>query len=207
MDIDPMELAEQASEEKETPHSEDDKHRLRLNALVAITVAVLATFMGICRVKADNVAQAMQVAQSKSVSSWSWYQAKKIRMQFAETMLDQFDIQRASANATVQALIDTKITKTKDYVARQNKETDEVKGTAEGYDKQYERLNVHDDQFDLSDALLAISIALLAMTSLTQKRWLFGLALVPTLFGVIFGLAGLFNMGLHVDALSRLLGT
>ncbi len=206
MDIDPMEMAEQANEEEETPRSEDDRRRLRLNTLVAITVAILATFMGICKVKADNVAQAMQVAQSKSVSSWAWYQAKKIRIQFAETTLDQFDIQRASANATVQALIDTKIAKTKEYLIRQTKETDEVKTTAEGYDKEYERLNVHDDQFDLSDALLAISIALFAMTSLTQKRWLFGLALIPTAIGVIFGFAGLLNAGLKAEVFSRLLG-
>ncbi len=207
MDIDPMEMAQQANEEEEPPRSEDDRRRLRLNSLVAITVAILATFMGICKVKADNVAQAMQVAQSKSVSNWAWYQAKKIRIQFAETMLDQFEIQRAGAVPAVQSLIDTKIDKTKLYIARQNTETDGIKAKAEGNDKEYERLNVHDDQFDLSDALLAISIALFALTSLTQKTWLYALALIPTLFGVIFGCAGLFNTGLKVEVLSRLLGT
>ena len=206
MDIDPMEMADKINEE-DTPQTQEERGRHRLNAMVAITVAILATFMGICRVKADNVTQAMQVAQSKSVSSWAWYQAKKIRLQLAETTIDQFEIQRASANASVQSLIDSKMTKTKEYIVRQNKETDEVKGKAEGYDKDYERLNVHDDQFDLCDALLAISIALLALTALTQKRWLYGLALVPTIFGTVFGCAGLFNLGLKVEMLSRLLGT
>ena len=96
--------------------------------------------------------------------------------------------------------------KPKDYIARQNKETDEVKASAEGYDKEYDRLNVHDDQFDLTDALLAISIALFALTSLTQKAWLYGLALIPTAFGVVFGFAGLFNTGLKAEVLSRLFG-
>ena len=108
-----MEMAESANEEPETPRSEEDRRRLRLNALVAITVAILATFMGICKVKADNVAQAMQVAQSKSVSAWSWYQAKKIRIQFSESMLDQFEIERADATPKTQAIIDTKTAKTK----------------------------------------------------------------------------------------------
>jgi hypothetical protein len=48
-------------------------------------------------------------------------------------------------------------------------------------------------------------ISLLAMTALTQKRWLFYLALAPTAFGVAMGLAGLLGWGLHPDALTRLL--
>ena len=36
----------------------------KLNATVAITVALLATFMGICKVKDDNINQSMQQAQA-----------------------------------------------------------------------------------------------------------------------------------------------
>ena len=43
------------------------------------------------------------------------------------------------------------------------------------------------------------------MTALTHKRWLFWLALVPTGFGVVMGLAGLLGWHLHPDALARLL--
>ena len=71
--------------------------------------------------------------------------------------------------------------------------------------KKYDDLNYRDDQFDLSDALLAIAIAMLAVTSLTNKRWLFIAALVPTLFGVIMGIAGLVGWQIHPDALIRLL--
>ena len=53
--------------------------------------------------------------------------------------------------------------------------------------------------------MLALAISLMAMTALTQKRWLFALALVPTLFGVIMGLAGLLGWHIHPDALTRLL--
>jgi hypothetical protein len=51
MDIDPkdiIETARQANEQREARSA-------RLNAAVAITVAVLATFMGICKVKDDNI--------------------------------------------------------------------------------------------------------------------------------------------------------
>lgn len=41
----------------ETPNND------RLNSLLAVTIAVVATFLGICNVKDGNVVQAMQVAQ------------------------------------------------------------------------------------------------------------------------------------------------
>jgi len=57
----------------------------------------------------------------------------------------------------------------------------------------------------LSDALLSIAISLLAVTALTQKRWLFALAMIPTAFGLLMGLAGLFGWSIHPDALTRML--
>ena len=69
----------------------------------------------------------------------------------------------------------------------------------------YDALNFRDDQFDLSDALIAIAISLLAITSLTQLWWLYGLSLVPAVFGVLMGLAGLVGWAFHPTALIKLL--
>ena len=69
----------------------------------------------------------------------------------------------------------------------------------------YDALNYRDDQFDLSDALTAIAISLLALTSLTQKRWLFGIAMIPTVLGVVMGLAGLWDGIVHPAALTQML--
>ena len=76
---------------------------------------------------------------------------------------------------------------------------------AERAQQTYDELNFHDDQFDLSDAMLAIAISLLAVTALTQKRWLFALAMLPTAFGLLMGLAGLFSWKIHPSMLTRLL--
>ena len=76
---------------------------------------------------------------------------------------------------------------------------------ADKADKTYNELNYHDDQFDLSDAMLALAISLLAVTALTQKRWLFVLAMFPTVFGVVMGLAGLLGWHIHPDSLTKLL--
>ena len=66
-------------------------------------------------------------------------------------------------------------------------------------------MNFKDDQFDLSDAMLAISIALLAITTLTRQGWLFWLSMVPTAFGVFMGLCGLLGWPFHPSALVALL--
>ena len=62
---------------------------------------------------------------------------------------------------------------------------------AQADQKNYDALNYRDDQFDLSDALLAIAISMLAVSSLTQLLWLYALSLVPPFFGVLMGVAGL----------------
>ena len=72
---------------------------------------------------------------------------------------------------------------------------------AEKYQKTYDDLNLHDDQFDLSDAALSVSIALFGVTALTKKRWLLGVAFAFMLFGVFFGVAGFAGWSVHPSAL------
>jgi len=52
-------------------------------------------------------------------------------------------------------------------------------------------------------AFLALAISMLAITSLTQKRGLYGVALLPTALGALMGLAGLLGWALHPDFLIR----
>src|SRR5258706_19265 len=77
MDIDPKDIVETAKAATE----QTEARAARLNAAVAITVAVLATFMGICKVKDDNIVQAMQQAQADKVDHWSYYQARNVRQE------------------------------------------------------------------------------------------------------------------------------
>ena len=58
---------------KEVIEAAQSARSKRLNAVVAITVAPLATFMGICKVKDDNIVQAMQQAQADKLDHWSYY--------------------------------------------------------------------------------------------------------------------------------------
>ncbi len=67
MDPDPMQYVEDPDKKENTDKADAAKAKSRLNTLVAISVALLATFMGICKVKDDNIVQAMQQAQANKI--------------------------------------------------------------------------------------------------------------------------------------------
>ncbi|HEY9108020.1 MAG TPA: DUF4337 domain-containing protein [Roseateles sp.] len=199
MDLDPQELIDRAAEAGRQASA------ARLNAAVAVTVAVLATFMGICKVKDDNIVQAMQQAQADKLDHWAYYQSRTLRADVAESAATQLELAKAGAPAAQALAYDQAIASYRTKAADQARKRDELKAQAEADQQTYDSLNYRDDQFDLSDALLAIAIALLAVTALTRLWPLFFAAMVPTFFGVVMGVAGLAALHIHPDALVKLL--
>src|SRR5262245_49310551 len=182
-----MESAADAAHESAT----EERHS-NLGARVAITVALLATFLGVCKVKDDNIVQAMQQAQADRLDHWNFYQARNIREEVGKAALTQLTLAASNAPAAAQDKYRDAIGTYEALVKDQSTKKDDLRKQAEEDQKTYDALNYRDDQFDLSDALVAIAISLLALTALTKKRWLFWLALVPTVAGIIVGCAGLF---------------
>ena len=72
--------------------------------------------------------------------------------------------------------------------------------------RRYDELNVHDDQFDMAEALLSISVAVFGITALTRKRWLLAFGLGFAGAGYLLGLAGFLGWTIHPEFLARLLG-
>ena len=192
MDIDPMETVDTVAGE---PGGRPGQ--ASLGAMVAVTVALLATFLGLCNVKDDNIVQAMQQAQADKLDHWNFYQARNIREEVASATVAQLRLASATAPAAQQAGYRDAIATYQAMAADQNKKKEELRVQADVDQKTYDALNYRDDQFDLSQALLALAISLLAVTALTQKRWLYSMALVPTALGVLMGLAGLLGWHIH----------
>jgi hypothetical protein len=200
MEIDPLETIEKVDESRP-----GDRAAMRLNTIVAITVAILATFMGICKVKDDNIVQNMQQAQANKLDHWAYYQARNIREEIAKATLVQLRLNASTGSPADLTRYQPAIDAYEKIAAEQNKKKDELKALAEQDQKDYDDINFRDDQFDLSDALIAIAISLLAVTALTQKRWLYLIALIPTGFGILMGLSGLLGWSIHPAILVRLL--
>lgn len=171
--------------EIEIPKGESSESRDSFNNMIAIAVALLSVFMGISKVKDDNIVQAMQKAQVESVDRWSEYQARRQRQFGLELAIAQVKATQAMTPALEADLVEWK--KNADlYKSR----AEEAAAKARAATAAYEAGNDRDDLFDLSDALLSVAIAMFAVTALVRKRWLFGIASVLAVGGATFGVAG-----------------
>jgi hypothetical protein len=214
------ELADTVSEAVERSHEGEGEEggggsgrprgRWTLNAIVAISVAITATFTALCNVKKGNVVEAMARAQASGIDAWAYYQAKGTKLNIAESALDSLRIQRETTPGLTsegRAFIDGKLGDYAEKIRRYDVEKEEIKRKAEGFHEHYEVLDARHDQFDMAEALTSIAIALLGLTALTQKKPLFYLAWAVAGLGIVLGLAGFLGLGLHPDFLARALGS
>jgi len=170
-----------------------------INSRVALFVALTATFMALCNVKDGNIVQAMSQAQAHGIDAWSYYQAKSTKQAIAENTVGLLKEQNAPGK-------DSLIKKYEAEIVRYEKEKATIKAEAEDFQKEYDDINLFDDQFDMTDALLTISIAMFGITSLTQKKWLLYFSGIVSLIGFILGLAAFMKISLHSDFISKILG-
>jgi fructose-bisphosphate aldolase class 1 len=175
----------------------------RLNRMVAVTVVLLSVFTGLCNIKDGNIVQAMQQAKADSVDRWGEYQATKTKLHIAETARGEIAIlagghPSAEAQAAMQRL-DGDVAK---YKAEAPLLAQQAKGLAGTYDA----LNVHDDQFDASEAFIATAISMAAVSALAESFWVLAAAWAIGGFGLFMGLCGFLGWGFHPDVLSTLLG-
>jgi hypothetical protein len=173
--------------------------RSRINSRVALFVAITATFMALCNVKDGNIVQAMSQAQAHSIDAWSYFQAKSTKQSIAENSLELLKLQTVPVNDSI-------IKKYEDQIKRYETEKTTIKAQAEGFQKEYDDTNLFDDQFDMTEALLTISIAMFGITSLTQKKWLLYFSSVVAIIGIILGVTAFMKISLHSDFISKILG-
>jgi hypothetical protein len=178
----------------------------RLNRAVAITVVILSVFMGVSKVKDDNIVQAMQQAKSDSVDAWGEYQATRTKLHIAEIAAGQTALLGAIAGAPGRAVADAQARALAADIAKYKAEAPKLKAQAQGQQGAYDALNVHDDQFDASDALLSIAVATAAVSALVEAPWVLAVSWMFAAGGLLMGAAGFAGWSLHPDFLSRLLG-
>jgi hypothetical protein len=183
------ELGEQIHEAVEHAH----EHGSPLTSIVALLVALSATFGALASVKDRNITLRMNQAQAKAIDTWNYYQAKSMKQNLAEATLDQMTAVNAASTA---------VERYKTSATRYEHEKDQVKEEAEGYEKKYEALNEQHDLFDLCEAALSVGIALLGITALTKKWPLLYVAVIFIIAGAFFGAAGFMNLPIHPEHLA-----
>ena len=177
--------------------------------IIALLVAISATFMAICNVKDGNIVQGMMQAQANAVDTWSMYQSKSTKQHLAENMVDNLSLQKdlgVGLDAVRLAKLDAKIKEYEAKVGKYEKDKAEAEKQARAFEKQYNDLNVHDDQFDAAEALLSVALAMYGISALTRKKWLLGVAITFSVGGTALGLAGFLGWTIHPDWLAKILG-
>jgi hypothetical protein len=178
----------------------------RLNRLVAITVVALSVFTGLCNIKDGNLVQAMQQAKADSVDTWGEYQATKTKLHIAQTSRDQIGVLAAGGNAATQAKGAAALASLDANIAKYSASAPKLAAKAQGFADEYDALNVHDDQFDASEALISAAISMAAVAALVESfgvlfaSWAFGS------FGIFMGVCGFAKLPFHPDVLSNFLG-
>ncbi len=180
----------------------------RIGSVVAVLVVILATVMALFNIKDGNIGQAMAQAQARSVNAWAYFQAKSTKQGLAESMLDQLTFERERAGGLapeVAALLDKRIEFYREKVDRYEREKDEIKKQAEAYEQEYDRLNFHDDQFDIAEAGMTVALAVLGVAALTRRQWLVWVALAFAALGLASGIAGFVGGSFHLDFIAAML--
>ncbi|MBL8911416.1 MAG: DUF4337 domain-containing protein [Archangium sp.] len=177
-----------------------------LNRRVSVVVAIAATFLTICNVKDSNIVQAMQQSQAEVVNRWAYFQAKSTKQQVAGAAADEIDALRSTVTDPAALVkLDALVAQWRADVERYEHEKKEIEASAHAAEKVYATLNLRDDQFDMSEASLSLSIALMGITALTRQKWLLVLGTVFAGFGIFMAICGFASLSVHPDALASLL--
>jgi len=181
----------------------DDK---RLNNLVAVTVVILTVFLAVSKIKDDNIVQAMQKAQSGAVDTWAEYQSSRVKLHVDENGLAQLRLLESAGNVN-KALAAKQAADYESDIKKYQARSNETMAKAKAQEAEYDRLNMHDDQFDISEAFISIAIAVSAVAALVDSFLLLYLAWGSGALGILFGLAGFLDWSVRSEWLVRILGT
>lgn len=180
----------------------------KLNTIVAVCVAVIATFMSLCNVKSGNLVQNISLSQAQAVDQWAYFQSKSTKGHIAEAAIDQLTLQRDMAPSLTpdqRQKYDDAIKKQQANIKKYDQEKEDIKKQALSLESARDTLGLHNDQFDMAQALLSVAIALMGVTALTQKRWMLAVAGTFGAFGMLMGVAGFVKLSIHPDWLARIL--
>lgn len=175
----------------------------RFNNRVALTVAILATAIALFTIKAGNIAEAMAQAQAERNNGWAWYQAVRVREDMATYRLADLDrILRSDLTPAEAEITTAERAAQREEVGRIRERLAETSDRAQSAEAAYMTLNALGDQFDLSEALLAIAITLLAVAALSHAVWLYWFAWLPGAVGIVLGAFAMANRALPLGALT-----
>ncbi len=187
--------------------AEETDSEKRFNDLIAISIAILASFMTLSAIKSGNLDKAIAQTQAERIDNWAWYQAVRVREDLAGYELANLErLARTSHDAAERTRLAGEINAQNTEIAHIRQRKDEVQALARHSESDLAAMQPIGDQYDLSDALLSIATALLAVCALARVRWLFAFSIVPAAAGLIVGIAAMARVVISLGPFSAWLG-
>jgi hypothetical protein len=138
---------------------------------ISLAISILAVLVAMVTVLGHRTHTQGVLAQARATDEWNLYQAKKIRQENLEVVVDQMQLLPAVNTSATAA----KLSEYKAHIAKWTGDLAETQKTAKGYEESVEHLEKQANRFDLGEALLQISVVLSSITLFTRKRtWYFG---------------------------------
>jgi hypothetical protein len=154
---------------------------------ISLAISILAVLVAIVTVAGHRTHTEAVLMQSKAGDQWNLYQAKKIRQDNLQVVIDTLSLQPNPSPATT-----AKIAEFKAHIEKWNADLAEGQDKAREFEAEVKHAEAQASRYDLGEALLQIAVVLSSITLLTRQRgyFLFGLAL--GLGGLLIALSALF---------------
>jgi len=176
----------------------------RLSAYVALTVVIISVFMAFCKLKDENLVDGMTHNDVKAVDAWNEYHSERIKLQVDENGIESLKallgISGAAAGGTT-----TEIARLIQNIAITQKQMIGLQDEARGYEATYAGMESRHIQFDMTDALCSLALALAAVAALASYLPLLFAAWASSGFGMLIGICAIEDWNFHPEFLVRIL--
>jgi len=147
---------------------------------ISLAISILAVLVAMVTVLGHRSHTDAVLQQARATDQWNLYEAKKIRQDSLDVVLDQMKLQPSVNAAATQA----KAAEYQAHIAKWKKELAETQSRAEDFEHKAEHAEKQASHFDLGEAMLQISVVLSSITLFTRRRrWFIG--------GISLGAVGL----------------
>jgi hypothetical protein len=177
------------------------KMESRLSAYVALTVVIISVFMAMCKLKDENLVDGMIHSDMKAVDTWGEYQSERIKLHDDENDATALKL-HAPVTGADAAAVSAEVARLDAKVSGYEKSSVDLKKEAVGYEKSYEKKEVTHAEFDVVDALCAITLALAAVAALADYILLLYIAWGVSALAIVIGGSAL----LGIDLIAGILG-
>jgi hypothetical protein len=142
---------------------------------ISLAISILAVLVAMVTVLGHRTHTEAVLMQARATDEWNLYQAKKIRQDNTENVIDQMTLApTVDAKATA-----AKVAEYRAHIAKWKDDLNEETKSAREYEDEVKKAEAKAVRFDIGEALLQISVVLSSITLFTRRKSFFygGLAL------------------------------